>query len=64
MARQIIFSPVPGKLADQRSARRALAMGIACVNITQDVRKYPTEQGVTEKSKKFAEAGGEVYAKA
>jgi phosphomethylpyrimidine synthase len=44
------------------------------VNITEDVRKYASEQaiseeealqrGMEEKSKEFVEAGAEVYAKA
>lgn len=48
-------------------------MGIACVTITEDVRKYAAEQaiseeaaltkGMEEKSKKFVEKGAKVYAK-
>ncbi len=49
-------------------------LGSSIVNITEDVRKYATEQaiseeealkrGMQEKSKEFVEKGVEVYAKA
>jgi len=55
-------------------ARRAMLRGCSIVNITEDVRKYGTEQaisedealkkGMEEKSKEFVENGAEVYAKA
>jgi phosphomethylpyrimidine synthase len=55
-------------------ARRALPRGRGSIKITEDVRKYAAEQGLSEeealdagmaeKSKEFVEAGAEVYAKA
>jgi hypothetical protein len=66
-----------GGETDKREAfacRAAVPSGGNAVNITEDVRKYAAEQGVSEedalsrgmeeKSKEFVEAGAEVYAKA
>ena len=54
--------------------RRSLGVGGCSMKITEDVRKYAAEQGVSEeealkkgmeeKSKEFVEKGAEVYAKA
>ncbi len=53
--------------------RRSLGVGGCSMKITEDVRKYAAEQGVSEeealkkgmeaKSKEFVEKGAEVYAK-
>jgi phosphomethylpyrimidine synthase len=53
--------------------RRSLGEGGCSMKITEDVRKYAAEQGITEeeaikkgmeaKSKEFVEKGAEVYAK-
>ncbi|HRK16764.1 MAG TPA: hypothetical protein PK490_20955 [Prosthecobacter sp.] len=66
-----------GGETDKREAfarRAAVPSGGNAVNITEDVRKYAAEHGVSddealragmdEKSKEFVEAGAEVYAKA
>jgi len=55
-------------------ARRALPRGRGSIKITEDVRKYATEQGLSEeeafkagmaeKAVEFAESGAEPYAKA
>jgi hypothetical protein len=55
-------------------ARRAMLRGRSIVNITEDVRKYAAEQGLSEaevlqagmeqKAKEFAAAGAEIYSKA
>jgi hypothetical protein len=57
-----------------KPARRAMLRDRGIVNITEDVRKYAAEQGVTEdealakgmaeKVEEFVEKGAEVYAKA
>jgi len=66
-----------GGATDKRGAfarRAAVPSGGNAVNITEDVRKYAAEQGITEqaalqrgmeeKSHEFVEKGAEVYAKA
>lgn len=60
--------------SSRRLDRRVVLLGSSIVNITEDVRKYATEQaiseeealkrGMQEKSKEFVEKGVEVYAKA
>ncbi len=55
-------------------SRRSLGEGGCSMRITEDVRKYAAEQGITEeaaleaglkeKAKEFKESGAEVYAKA
>ena len=66
---------IVGETANRQVARRVnLPSGGRFSNITEDVRKYAAEQGVSEdealsrgmeeKSKEFVDAGAEVYAKA
>jgi len=55
-------------------ARRSFSAGGCSMKITEDVRKYAADQGVSEqealqegmeeKSREFAEKGSELYAKA
>ena len=54
-------------------ARRSLGVGGCSMKITEDLRKYATERGLTneaaiergleEKSREFVQHGGDVYAK-
>ena len=54
-------------------ARRSLGVGGCSMKITEDVRKFAAEQGISEeaafevglqeKAKEFVEKGSEVYAK-
>ena len=55
-------------------ARRSFSAGGCSIKITEDMRKYAADQGVSEqealqegmeeKSREFAEKGSELYAKA
>jgi hypothetical protein len=71
----LIISPSPRKFYRELSLKSFAKIKLSCsMKITEDVRKYAAEQGVTEEaalkqgmaamSKEFVEKGAEVYAKA